>query len=71
MFEQDNYLIHQSLSMWANYIETSDVNKSKEDALNVKIAPNNLSDSQIQLVNRLRSLAGDALNKKINLTERV
>jgi len=71
MFEQENHLIFQALSMWANYIETSDVNKSKEDALNVKSKPNSLTASQIQLVDRLRSLAEDALNKKIDLTERV
>jgi len=71
MFEQESHLIFQALSMWANYIETSDVNKSKTDALNVKNKPNDLTESQIQLVDRLRNLANDALDKKIDLTERV
>jgi len=71
MFESDHHIICQSLNMWANYIETGDVNMSQYDALNCN-KPNTiqkLSQSQITFIEKIRALAADSFNKKINLTE--
>jgi len=64
MFDQDNHIIFQACTIWANYIETGEViNPSQTTTMN------ELSASQTKLVERLRELSVKALNNDINLKE--
>jgi hypothetical protein len=67
MFEKDNEIIYQALIMWANHIETGNVNLSAKDAQdipNVDFCGNKkksiikaLDLNQMKLVIRIRELA--------------
>lgn len=66
MFEKDNHVKYHALNMWANYIETTDVNMSAKDAIGMNkhhyIQP--LELEQQKFVIRLRELATEELNLK-------
>ncbi|WP_274643978.1 hypothetical protein [Pseudomonas serbica] len=53
----DNELIAQALSMWANYIETRDVNLCAQDLQNMKKPVKALDEAQMESVLRLRKLS--------------
>ena len=53
----DEELIAHALDMWANYVETSNVSLSANDAAEQKAKFNALSLDQMKLVIRLRELA--------------
>jgi len=65
MFGDDHMLKHQALLFWCNYIETGNINLSKEDAVNCGDTPQILSASQEKLVERLRSIAKEELQCSI------
>lgn len=66
MFEKDNQIKYHSLNLWANYIETGDVNMSANDAIKTNnrqcIQP--LELEQQKFVIRLRDLANKELNNQ-------
>ena len=66
MFEKDSQVKYQALNMWANWIETHDVNMSAKDAINCDkrqcILP--LELEQQKFIVRLRELANKELNLK-------
>lgn len=53
----DEELVAHALDMWANYIETSNIGLSANDAAEQKAKFNALSLDQMKLVIRLRELA--------------
>lgn len=53
----DEQLIAQSLSMWANLIETNDTALSAMDAREAKLPFNALMVEQMKLIIRLRELS--------------
>lgn len=53
----DNELIAQALTMWANYIETRDVNLCAQDLQNMKKPVKALDEGQMESVLRLRKLS--------------
>ena len=61
----NNEIIYRALMMWANYIETSDVNLSSNDAINMRRYNkiNILDLYQQKFICRLRELAQTELIK--------
>lgn len=53
----DNQIRANSLRMWANYIESGDVNVCAESLEKVNACPNVLTQSQKEFVDRLRKLS--------------
>jgi len=66
MFEKDSEIKYAALNMWANYIETGNINISFNDAINMKNYEilNTLDDFQKEFVIRLRKLAVKELQSK-------
>lgn len=56
---RDNQIKATALKMWANYIESGDVNVSAEDLLKVQASPNELTEEQAEFVARLKNMASD------------
>jgi len=69
MFEHDSTIVSQALILWANYIETGDVNMSGVDSDNRGRSKNNLTESQLRLVAKIKGLSQLALTKKLDLTK--
>lgn len=55
--ETDEHLVRNALQMWANYIETGNVNLSAKDAQAARKPFRALGVDQMKLVIRLRELA--------------
>lgn len=53
----DGELVAQALTMWANYIETRDVNLCAQDLQNMKKPVKALDEAQMESVLRLRKLS--------------
>ncbi len=53
----DNQLIYWALNMWANWIETDDINMSATDAANMEKRINPLTTEQMRHIVRLRDLS--------------
>ncbi len=60
--ETDIELITRALNMWANWIETGDVNISANDAQAMRKSVRPLGEDGMKLVLRLRQLADDTTN---------
>jgi len=69
MFETNSTIVSQALTLWANYIETGDVNMSGVDSDDRGRSKNNLSSSQLRLVAKIKWLSQLALTRKLDLTK--
>lgn len=63
MFENDNEIVAQALSMWANHIETGRVTNTATDVINMGLFPKPLTMDQMKFVIRLRELSVKTLEK--------
>jgi len=61
LHEEDNILRSQALLFWSNYIETGNINTSRQDLLDIGDNVQLLSASQEKLVSRLKLLAHQEL----------
>lgn len=62
MFEKDAHVINYALTMWANYIETGDLTRSRHDVRKDE-KPRVLTDEQQLFCIRLRKMASNQLDR--------